>query len=204
MIYLSGKVLPALVGLRPDLGFLITPQMGNRLDHAAGPWAIDNGCFTLGVRFVLTDYIRYLNRHYRAARSCLFAPAPDVVGDAAATIIRSRPVLSRIRDIGFKAALVAQDGLTDPPWDEFDALFIGGSTEFKLSHQARELVAQANARGKWTHMGRVNSETRLRTAALWGCNSADGTFLKFAPDINVPRMLRWLDSLNSTPGLVFA
>ena len=204
MIYLSGHVRPELVGLRPDLGFLVTPQMGNRLDYAAGPWAIDNGCFTLGARFDLRIYFFFLNDRRRHAHHCLFAPAPDVVGDAAATLVRSRPVLARIRGYGFKAAFVAQDGLTDPPWDEFDALFIGGSTEFKLSHQARDLVDAANARGKWTHMGRVNSETRLRTAAMWGCNSADGTFLKFAPDTNVPRLLAWLDSLNRQPEMVLA
>jgi hypothetical protein len=201
MIYLSGTVRSELVGLRPDLGFLKTPQMGNTFDFDAGPWAADNGCFTLGARFDLRQYLRFLAGRRRHTHTCRFAPAPDVVGDAAATLIRSAPVLARIREYGFPAALVAQDGLTDPPWDDFDCLFIGGTTEFKLSHRARELTEAAQVRGKWVHMGRVNSETRLRTAAMWGCDSADGTFLKFAPDTNIPRLLRWLDSLNRQPML---
>jgi hypothetical protein len=38
---------------------------------------------------------------------------------------------------------------------------------------------EARRRGVWTHMGRVNSERRLRYAALIGCQSADGTYLAF-------------------------
>lgn len=193
-----------LVGKRPDLGFLLTPRMGNDFDMLAGPWAADNGCYSTGDAFDLGNYLDFLMRRHNAASTCLFAPAPDVVGDAEATWRRSEPVLDAIRERGFKAALVAQDGLEDPPWDRFDVLFIGGSTEFKLSHQARDLTSAAVARGKHVHMGRVNSETRLRTAAMWGCGSSDGTFLARAPDINEPRMLRWLDSLNEQPQMVFA
>jgi hypothetical protein len=46
-------------------------------------------------------------------------------------------------------------------------------------------------------MGRVNSYRRLRVAKLIGCNSADGTFLKFAPTENIGRLKRWLDKIDS-------
>lgn len=204
MVYLSGVFRPALLGVRADLGFLLTPRMRNTFDLTAGPWAADNGCFTAGEAFDLGAYLRFLELRRHAAATCLFAPAPDVVGDAAATWRRSEPVLELIRALGFPAALVAQDGLMDPPWSRFDVLFIGGSTRFKLSHEARDLTAAAVAHGKAVHMGRVNSETRLRTAAMWGCSSADGSFLAFAPDINVPRLTRWLDRIARQPGMVFA
>jgi len=193
-----------LVGARPDLGFLLTPRMGNQFNLLAGPWAADNGCYSAGDAFDLGAYLDFLSCRQHAAATCLFAPAPDVLGDAEATWRRSGPVLEEIRARGFKAALVAQDGLRDPPWDRFDVLFIGGSTEFKLSHHARDLTAAACAHGKNVHMGRVNSETRLRTAAMWGCKSSDGTFLAFAPDTNVPRLTRWLDSIAEQPQMSFA
>jgi hypothetical protein len=41
-------------------------------------------------------------------------------------------------------------------------------------------------------MGRVNSRRRLRIAAQMGCHSADGTFLAFGPDRNLPHLLGWL------------
>ena len=85
-------------------------------------------------------------------------------GDAAATLTRSAPFLPAIRALGYPAALVAQDGLEDldVPWDDFDVLFIGGSTEWKLGPHARALAAEAKARGKGVHMGRVNSQRRRR------------------------------------------
>ena len=204
MIYLSGAVRPNLIGLRPDLGVLLTPQMRNHPDLSAGPWAADNGCFTLGERFDMAVFLTFLAKRRYAVDTCLFAPAPDVVGDAAATLRRSAKPLEQIRAAGYRAALVAQDGLQAPPWDAFDALFIGGTTAFKLSHEARELTAAARDRAKWVHMGRVNSERRLRTAAMWGCQSVDGTFLAVAPDENEPRLLGWLDNLNRQPELDFS
>lgn len=42
------------------------------------------------------------------------------------------------------------------------------------------------------HMGRVNSERRLRYADAIGCDSADGTYLAFGPDVNLPDVLAWL------------
>lgn len=198
---MTGAVRRELVGKRDDLGVMLTPQMGNAVDTAAGPWAADNGCFTRPERFDLEKYLVWLDA--REPRTCLFATAPDVVGDAALTFHKSLPVLPMIRELGYPAALVAQDGLEalSVPWEVFDVLFIGGSTEWKLGDAARDLTAEAKARGKWVHMGRVNSLLRLRLAESWGVDSTDGTFLAFAPDQNTPRLLGWLDELQMQPML---
>jgi hypothetical protein len=79
------------------------------------------------------------------------------------------------------------------------ALFIGGSTEWKLGAEARALAALAKNRGLWVHMGRVNSLRRLRYAADIGCDSVDGTYLAFGPDQNLPTQLTWIDP--DQPGL---
>lgn len=205
MIYLSGVIRQELIGTRPDVGFLLTARMGNIVDLSDTPWGCDSDCFAAGGRFVLDDYLAFLERQRAYRATCLFAVAPDVLSDAAATLARSAPVLPIIRQLGYRAALVAQDGLEllDIDWGSFDVLFIGGSTTWKLSHHAREIVDEAKRRGKWVHMGRVNSERRMRTAKMWGCGSADGTFLKVAPDQNLPRMLRWLDAMLVSPNLVY-
>lgn len=65
-------------------------------------------------------------------------------------------------------------------------------TDWKLGLAARQLVAEAKARGKWVHMGRVNSEKRFRYAAAIGCDSVDGTYLKAGPDVNLPHVLAWV------------
>lgn len=192
MIYLSGVIVPIR---HRRLGFLMTPDMGNAIPEDV-VLAADNGCFTNPEGYSDARYAEHLKKfpHNRT----LFAAAPDVLGNHTATVERSTPVLRMIRDIGLPAAFVAQDGWHDAstPWDEMDAIFVGGSTEFKF-RGGREAVAAAKRRGKWAHMGRVNSLDRLRAAMSIGCDSADGTYLRFGPDINSPKLLRWLDAIET-------
>jgi len=43
----------------------------------------------------------------------------------------------------------------------------------------------------------VNSLRRLRYAEAIGCDSADGTFLTFAPDANFVRLMRWINHMDT-------
>lgn len=171
------------------IGYMDTPAQGNARPEGVA-WAADNGCFGAGYPGDAA-WLAWLAS--QDPDGCLFATAPDVVGDADATTARSLPFLPAIRALGYPAAYVAQDGLTSDccPWPEFDALFIGGSTAWKLGPEARALVAVAKMRGKHIHLGRVNSERRYRYAAAIGCDSADGTYLTFGPDRNLPNLLAW-------------
>ena len=193
------------------LGYIDTPAQGNRRPDGI-TWCADNGCFS--DKWDGEKWWAWLVANAHAAASCLFAVAPDVVGDAFATTVRFRKYGPRIRSLGYPVAYVAQDGLeglrgrtvdggpTLPvPWDSFDCLFIGGSTGWKLGKAAREIVAEAKARGKWVHMGRVNSEKRWLYADAIGCDSVDGTFLTFGPDINLPKLLAW-QRHNEQPALI--
>jgi hypothetical protein len=173
------------------LGFIDTPAQ-RRIRPEGVIWCADNGCFGKGYPGD-EKWLAWLAKHAHDAERCLFATAPDVVGDAVATLERSRPFLPMIRAMGYPAALVAQDGLEDLeiPWEEFDALFIGGSTDWKLGPAVREIVAEAKRRGMYVHMGRVNSKKRFDYAESIGCDSVDGTFLVFGPDINLPKLLSW-------------
>lgn len=205
MIYLSGVVRPELLG-RPDIGVMLQPGMGNRPDLSSTPWAADNGCFAAGDTFDETKWQDWLESFEGQAKTCLFAVAPDVLANAEATIKRSAPWLPRLREDGWKAAFVAQDGLENiaPPWDDFDVLFIGGTTRWKLSGRTAGIVSEAKRRGKSVHMGRVNSYVRIKCAYSIGCDSVDGTFLRPAPDVNVPKLKKWMGDLDRYPPLRFA
>lgn len=196
MIYLSGAVCGERFS-HPRLGFILTPDMGNLVPMNT-PVAADNGCFTNPKNYSDARFLRYLERMPRDRT--LFAVAPDVLGSHVATVERSLPILANIRQIGLPAAFVAQDGWEEAttPWEMIDVFFIGGSTAFKF-RGGREAVHAAKKRGKWAHMGRVNSYERLRASAGIGCDSADGTFLKFGPDVNWPKLKRWLDALTEQP-----
>lgn len=207
---MAGKVIQYLTGVSnrkvreiatdKNIGLLITPDTNgyrNQIDLYPA-WAADNACFNHPEKFKVENFLSWLGDFTPAQRErCLFAVAPDVVGDAVKTIERSLPVLPKIRALGYPAAFVAQDGLEnlDIPWDAFDVLFIGGSTEWKLSGAARKVAREAKIRGKAVHMGRVNSYKRMKIASDFGCDTADGTFLAFGPGKNLPRLLDWLDRL---------
>lgn len=192
MLYLSGV-------MRPDQPAMITPRMGQK-PAPCQVWAGDNGRFSAPQNYTDAKYLAWLRKLHPFVADCLFATAPDVVGDAAATLEMSRPMLPKIRVLGYKAALVAQDGLEalPVPWDELDCLFVGGTTTWKLSEAAYQVAAEARRRGKWTHMGRVNSWRRFRAAAAAGYDSADGTVLRFDP--NRPTH-EWSERALANPGL---
>jgi hypothetical protein len=197
VIYLSGHI-GAMRHSR--LGFILTPDRWGQDVPDDAAIAADNACFSSPDRYSDERYLRFLGR--LPVGRCLFATAPDVVGDHAATVERSLPMLRRIREAGFPAAFCAQDGWAEEttPWGDFDVLFIGGTTDFKF-RGGRLAVYAAKRRGKRTHMGRVNSLARLAAASAIGCDSSDGTFLRFGPDVNTPRLFAWLDKLIREPML---
>jgi hypothetical protein len=157
----------------PNLGILCSPKYVFNDDVQNWPWAADNDAFS---RFDARLYRRMLEL-FMQRRGCLFVSAPDVVGDASATLRRFEQWQPELEQTGLPIALVAQDGLHlhDVPWQQIAALFIGGTSYWKMGEQARALAAEAKQRDKWLHMGRVNGERRLMYAKALGCNSVDGT-----------------------------
>ncbi|MBA9005853.1 hypothetical protein [Thermomonospora cellulosilytica] len=181
------------------LGAIITPASGNHVREGWW-WAADNGVFS-GSYPGDDAYLEWLCRWRPYADRCLFVVAPDVVADHHGTYARARQMLPRIRDLGYPAAFVAQNGFEYEAWylwDEFDALFIGGTTAWKLGSDAALLARTAHDMGKWVHMGRVNSHLRLAyaDAECWA-DSVDGTYLTYGPDKNLPRLLSWTRAVSN-------
>jgi hypothetical protein len=185
---------------RPGIGVLFVPRGRNDPASSLWPgavWAADNGAFSA---FDASAFVTMLEK-LRGVPGCRFVAAPDVVGDAAQTLRLFAQWAPVIRSLGFPVALVGQDGLTvaDVPWSQIDALFIGGSTDWKLSRAAAQLVAYGQARGKWTHLGRTNTRRRLHHASRIGCDSVDGTAFSRWPDRYIPKALGWLEPLPLFP-----
>lgn len=185
------------------IGFIDTPKQGNRRPTGVR-WCADNGCFS--EQWEPDQWWEFLEANSADAATCLFATAPDVVGDARATEARSRPWLAKIRGLGYPVAYVAQDGMefsTWDLWDEIDCLFIGGTTDWKLGPEACNLAAVASSMGKWIHVGRVNSEKRFRYAEAIRADSCDGTYLTYGPEKNLTNVLAW-SRTSSQPSLLDA
>jgi hypothetical protein len=204
MIYLSGAMQVEKIGLRKDIGVMVSYRPQNAFGKTARftncLWAADNGCFN-NPDLNVPNYLEWLKSMSHLQETCLFAVAPDVVGNAQATIERSAPVLPEIRKLGYEAAFVAQDGQENLTldWDSFDCLFIGGSTEWKCSDASFYLIREAVKKGKWVHVGRVNSMRRILWARFAGAHSTDGTTLAFAPDRKLLEIEKWLELIKYQP-----
>jgi len=159
------------------------------------PWAVDNGAYS---GFDEKKFVRYLKR-VQDISGCIWVAAPDVVGDGIATLKLFRQWAPRIHAWGFPVAFVSQDGSLqyELPWDDFECLFIGGTTEWKLGGIVREQARVAKYKGKLLHMGRVNSRKRLRYAASIKCDSVDGSSFNWFSDIYLPKAEKWLAEIDA-------
>jgi len=134
---------------------LRTPLTRYALCETATPYGLDNGCFggklPAAWRRLLDEARIY---------PPLWAASPDVVGSARRTL-ELWPRFQRAMN-GIPRALVLQDGIGECaiPWDELDAVFIGGTDAFKISAEARAAAIAARMLGKWVHVGRVNTAER--------------------------------------------
>lgn len=135
----------------------------------------------------------------------VFVSCPDKVGDHLATLElwhHWRPLLADLLGPDRPPiAWVAQNGATpDTIPTDAEAVFIGGNDQgqgdWKDSATARDIILEAKALGLHAHVGRVNSLKRIAAAASAGADTVDGTYLRWGPDKNLARLLRFLDAVD--------
>ena len=155
-------------------GQLLTPLTGYR--NFGGEFGMDNGAFS---GFQKKKWISMLNRNEEHYDKCLFVAAPDVVGSHIRTIelFEHFKRCEEVRHWKDKLCLVAQDGIESSrvDWSQFNAVFIGGSTDFKDSWRAHDFTKAALALGKHVHVGRVNGFKRWETYNEIGAHTCDGS-----------------------------
>jgi hypothetical protein len=155
-----------------EVGQLLTPLTRYNLRDPSKPWAIDNGGYS---GLDIPAFVSLLEREGHHRENCLFVAAPDVVGSARRTLEVFERWAGRLD--GWKLALVCQDGQEHLPipWDDIDAVFIGGTTSWKCSAHAEHIIRAAKALEKWVHIGRVNGPERFTHFDKLGADSCDGT-----------------------------
>jgi hypothetical protein len=153
---------------------LLTPLTRFKPQQPDARFAIDNGAFA---RFDRESFETLLARENHRRHLCRFVAVPDVVGSARRTLEVFDHWYEQIGQ--WPLALVAQDGQEDLPipWELIAAVFIGGSTEWKLGFHAQTVIKAAQALGKWVHAGRVNTPARFEYFEKLGVDSIDGTGL---------------------------
>ena len=169
-VHRIGKLYPRSVGI------LLAPRNWNGVESILSTslqWAADNGCYR---GFEEERFLRMVER-IAGKEGLQWVVAPDVVANARSTLFQFEVWEPILRRFGCPVALVAQDGQESlpVPWDRLDCLFIGGSTWWKVSQHAADLMGEAKSRGKLVHVGRVNTLRRLRMAFDRGADSVDGS-----------------------------
>lgn len=154
-----------------DVGEFITPLTSHR--YQGHKFAIDNGSFS---NFRSSRFLNLVKRQRPYRSKCLFVTVPDKVGSHDETVKLFNlyaPTLST-----WPRAFVLQDGcnkISSVPWDKIIAIFVGGSTEYKLSLLVEEIIQYAKSIGKWVHVGRVNTPKRFKNFLSQNVDSIDGS-----------------------------
>ncbi len=153
---------------------IFTPESRHVAKRPECLFCIDNGAFS---HFNADAFNSLLERERHRRDLCRFVAVPDVVGSARRTL----EVFEHWRALlaGWPLALVCQDGQEHLPipWHDIAAIFIGGTTDWKMSLHAVACVKAAKAIGKWAHVGRVNTPARFEHFERVGADSIDGTGL---------------------------
>lgn len=180
------------------LGILYSPACWNSIERAIEarlPWAMDNGAYS---GFDQSEYRAMIGRCLLHRREGLqWIACPDVVGNHAATMELFDEWGMYLHRRGLPIAFVAQDGcnVKDVPWDYIKCLFIGGTTEWKLSEAAKRLIYIAKLRAFHVHVGRVNSRRRIKWCFDQRVNSIDGTSMSRFSETYLPRFLAYVAGL---------
>jgi hypothetical protein len=202
VIYLSGAISKEIDRrAHRNVGFLITPWGGNSPPPNRA-WAADNGCFTRAMPERDSRRWQAFVRRLQSVPGCLFLPAPDVWGNWPATLQLWRTGgRSRIVETGVPVAIVLQDGATtdEVPWDEIDAVFLGGSDAWRP--KAVPILQRAKRLGKHVHVGRVNTWRGLLFSLRAGADTVDGTHLAYSPTASLVTLNSWLHRLDAQMAL---
>lgn len=153
---------------------MITPISRLRLRRPGSHWCADNGAFS---KFNARGFLSLLARNSEHRGSCRWVAAPDVVASARRTRECWDYWKKQLSD--WPLAYVCQDGQEDIniPWEECSAIFVGGTTQWKLSDHAIQCIRAGQIMGKWVHVGRVNTPGRYEYFDALGVDSIDGSGL---------------------------
>jgi hypothetical protein len=179
----------------PNLGVLITPMAANNPPPKGVVWACDNSAFSGFDEVPMLEMLKKI----KDRPDCSWVAAPDVVGDHEATLALWPKWLRIILEHGQTAAFVAQDGCTveSLPWGRgMSAVFIGGTTRWKLGSEAARIIHEANRRNLWTHVGRVNALRRVFYCQTLGVRSIDGTQFSKWSETHIPKTLAFMAQLD--------
>ncbi len=141
-------------------------------------YALDNGAWSAYTHGQPFDERLFGEALRQLGSNADWTVIPDIVAGGPASLDLSLRWMRRVLDETPRALLAVQDGMSAVdvrPWlGERVGIFVGGSTEWKLS-TLPEWCELAREVGCWAHVGRVNTKRRIALCHEAGATSFDGT-----------------------------
>ena len=160
--------------------------------HHGFAYGVDNGAWTAhnqGKEFD-ADAFRGVLDWSREQHAPDWIVVPDILGSPR-SLDFSREWLAEVERFTELPLIAVQDGMSGPDVEDLVergcGIFLGGSTEYKVS-TISSWGDFCRERGAYYHVGRVNSQKRIRMCAAAGVDSVDGTSVA-----RFPSTLRKLD-----------
>ena len=170
--------------------------------HPNRKYGLENGAYTTGNPMFNTTWWR-MAKAAQEDENCIWIVAPDAMGDWKKTLRHFDTFTNLHKFPKTKLAIVLQDwcdaipnGHDEVPWDDIVCVFVGGTDKFKYSRQCMEICEEAKRRGKWVHVGRVNT---VKNIVYWYdiADSFDGSGIaKY--DLMLVQALQSLEALEGT------
>lgn len=147
-------------------------------------WALDNGAWSAYQQGKEFDEYAFAKAVDKVAEGAQWVVLPDIVQGGMKSLDLTLRWMDRLKGLPTRTLIAVQDGMTPDDVRGYlgpmCGLFIGGSTAFKENMDAWGMLARrCNA---YLHIGRVNTQRRIRACAQVGANSFDGTSIITFPD----------------------
>lgn len=159
--------------------------------HGFDNWVLDNGAWTAfnkGSEFDSEKFRGVLAWSRGEEVPPRFIVVPDIVSDDR-SLEFSRSWFPEVQEYTDLPLIAVQDGMSGGDVEGLVSsgagIFLGGSTEYKLGH-LEYWGDFCREKGAYYHVGRVNSQKRIRLCFSAGADSFDGTSVtKFPSSLTV-------------------
>ena len=167
-----------LAALRAAGWGLLVSATGVQSREGFDVWCLDNGAWTAhqaGAEWNADLFTKLCNKLGKGAQ---FVVVPDIVGGGLDSLQLSLSWLPRLKHVAQRRLIAVQDGMAPddvrPYLNERVGVFVGGTTDWKINTMRAwgNLAKETNA---YLHIGRVNTQRRIRLCKDCGADSFDGS-----------------------------
>lgn len=159
-------------------GWHVLLSPAGSLNPKGRPYALDNGAwsaFQQGTEFDGNAFLRAVDKVGEHAEWIVL---PDIVMGGQRSLDLSLSWLDRLAGLPTRLLIAVQNGMTVDDVRHYlnpsVGIFVGGDTQWKET-TTQEWGSLARRRNCYLHVGRVNSQRRIRICAAAGADSFDGT-----------------------------